>query len=48
MTPDGYGRRLSPLGDSRELPVPCWSCRRQMTIAYDATCDQCHEMARTA
>ena len=40
--PDGWDRRLSPLGDSRERAVPCARCRT-LTIALEPLCDRCHE-----
>lgn len=46
MTADGATRRLSPLGDSRQRPVPCRRCRT-MTIAIDAVCDRCDREGRS-
>lgn len=44
---DGYERRLSPLGDSRERMVLCRTpgCMTK-TLAYNAQCDS-HEWERT-
>ena len=37
-------RYVTPLGDRREVSVPCWACRRP-TFALDATCDPCDAAA---
>lgn len=37
-----FDRYRTPLGDRRERPVPCRSCRRD-TFALDAMCDECFD-----
>lgn len=40
--PDGHGRHLTDLGDSRERSVACVHCTKQ-TWAMDSVCDACHD-----